>query len=53
MAITVSGPMTLVACPRDRTVVLDPDIHYRPGQIPGRHYLLTPTAPHPQTKPNP
>lgn len=45
------SPVTLIACPRDRLVISDPAVRYRPEPIPGRHYLVTPIAPHPQPEP--
>lgn len=43
-----SSLITLIASPRDRLVISDPAIRYRPQTIPGRHYLVTPATPHPQ-----
>ncbi|MBU3067052.1 hypothetical protein KO481_36720 [Nocardia sp. NEAU-G5] len=46
-----SGPITLIACPRDRLIISDPAVRYRPEQIPGRHYLVTPVSPSEQPEP--
>ncbi|MFE9328492.1 hypothetical protein ACIHDR_46915 [Nocardia sp. NPDC052278] len=45
---TVSGPITLIACTRDRPIVADPRVRYQPTVICGRHYRPTLIAPHPQ-----
>jgi hypothetical protein len=46
-----SGPVTLIACLRDRLVISDPAVRYRPRAISGRHYLVIPAAPQPQPEP--
>ncbi|MGY4098721.1 hypothetical protein ACW2Q0_04025 [Nocardia sp. R16R-3T] len=43
-----SSPITLIASPRDRLVISDPAIRYRPQTILGRRYLVTPVTPHPE-----
>ncbi|MEV4238136.1 MULTISPECIES: hypothetical protein [unclassified Nocardia] len=41
----LSSPIIILASPRDRAVVIDSAICYRPAKIAGRRYHVTTTTP--------
>ncbi|WP_327097693.1 hypothetical protein OIE68_02095 [Nocardia vinacea] len=41
----LSSPIFILASPRDRAVVIDSAICYRPDKIEGRRYHITATTP--------
>ncbi|MBF6297290.1 hypothetical protein IU459_06990 [Nocardia amamiensis] len=45
--VTWSGPVILVACALDRSVMPDPAVRYRPEPITGRRYQPVSVAPRP------
>lgn len=47
----LSSPIIILASPRDRAVVTDPAICYRPDKIEGRRYHITATTPQPANQP--
>lgn len=47
----LSSPIIILASPRDRAVVTDPAISYRPDKINGRRYHVTATTPQPAGQP--
>ncbi|WP_159846610.1 hypothetical protein [Nocardia sp. CY41] len=48
---TVPGQITLIGCRRDRTIVPDPRVRYRPTPVGGRRYRPTLLAPRPRPAP--
>lgn len=47
----LSSPIIILSSPRDRAVVTDAAICYRPDRIDGRRYRITATTPQPADQP--
>ncbi|WP_040779889.1 hypothetical protein [Nocardia pneumoniae] len=45
--VTASGPVILVACALDRSILPDPAVRYQPRPIIGRRYQPVTVAPRP------
>lgn len=46
-----SSEMRVVSDSRDRTIMVDPRITYRPNTVKGRRYYVIPEPPQPQERP--